>query len=64
MARYVCKRLGVVVLLGLVVVQGCREDEQDRPLVYQPGTYLGQPDPPLDPDQVNALRQRANRQKD
>ena len=64
MARYVCKRLGAVVLLGLVVVQGCREDEQDRPLVYQPGTYLGQPDPPLDPDQVNALRQRANRQKD
>jgi hypothetical protein len=64
MARYVCKRLGVVVLLGLVVVQGCREDEQDRPLVYQPGTYLGQPDPPLDPDQVSALRQRANRQKD
>jgi hypothetical protein len=47
----------------ILIVQGCREDEQNRPLRYQPGTYLGEPDPPLDDDQVDTLRQRASRQR-
>lgn len=65
MARYAGKLTGVVALLGVaLVVQGCREEEQGRPLLYEKGTYLGQPDPPLDQDQVDALRQRATRQKD
>jgi hypothetical protein len=53
-----------LVLLGVALaVQGCREDEQDRILMYEPGTYLGQPDPPLEQTQVDALRQRATRQQ-
>jgi hypothetical protein len=64
MRRRTCKRFGVIVLLAaLAVVQGCREDEQERPLLYEPGTYLGQPDPPLEPEQVDALRQRAKQQQ-
>ena len=53
-----------LVLLGLALaLQGCREDEQDRVLLYEPGTYLGQPDPPLEQAQVDALRQRTTRQQ-
>ena len=53
-----------LVLLGVALaLQGCREDEQDRILMYEPGTYLGQPDEPLDQEQVEALRQRATRQQ-
>jgi hypothetical protein len=49
---------------GIVVTaQGCREDEQNRPLLYDKGTYQGQPDPTLSDQQVNALRQRASAQK-
>jgi hypothetical protein len=46
-----------------LVAQGCREDEQNRPLFYDKGTYQGQPDPALSDQQVEALRQRANAQK-
>jgi hypothetical protein len=43
----------------LLMVQACREDEQNRPLVPDKGTYQGQPDEKLDQDQIEALRQRA-----
>ena len=46
-----------------LVAQGCREEEQDRPLTYDKGTYQGQPDPALTDQQVEALRQRAAGQK-
>jgi hypothetical protein len=60
----VCGALRLLALLGVALaVQSCREDEQDRVLVYEPGTYLGQPDEPLDQEQVDALRQRATRQQ-
>jgi len=56
--------LRLLVLLSVALaVQGCREDERDRILLYEPGTYLGQPDEPLDQEQVDALRQRAGRQR-
>jgi hypothetical protein len=56
--------LRLLVLLSVALaVQGCREDEQDRVLRYQPGTYLGQPDEPLDQQQVDALHERAARQQ-
>jgi hypothetical protein len=56
--------LGWLALLGLALAaQGCGESQQDRVLMYQPGTYLGQPDEPLDQAQVDALRQRAARQQ-
>jgi hypothetical protein len=46
-----------------VATQGCREDEQDRPLAYDKGVYRGQPDQTLDDQQVEALRQRTAGQK-
>lgn len=57
----------VVSLLALaslaVVVQACREDEQDRPLVYDKGTYQGPAHENLDQVQLDALRQRAAGQR-
>jgi hypothetical protein len=51
-------------LAGIALVaQGCREDEQNRPLLYDKGTYQGQPDPALTDQQVEALRQRTAGQK-
>ena len=46
-----------------LVAQGCREDEQNRPLTYDKGRYQGQPDPALSDQQVEALRQRSAGQK-
>jgi hypothetical protein len=46
-----------------MLAQGCREAEQNRPLLYDKGTYQGQPDPALSEEQVNALRQRAAEQQ-
>jgi hypothetical protein len=46
-----------------LVAQGCREEEQNRPLFYDKGSYQGQPDPALTDQQVEALRQRAGAQK-
>lgn len=56
--------LTALALAGLVfALQACREDEQDRPLVYDKGTYQGQADEKLEQDQVDALRQRAAGQR-
>jgi hypothetical protein len=58
--RVAGRRLVVVLALASLVttLQAC-EDEQGRPLVYEKGTYQGQADEKLDPDQIEALRQRA-----
>ena len=50
--------LGVALLLP-----ACREDEQNRPLMYDKGSYSGPIDPPLGAQQVEQLRQRAQNQK-
>jgi hypothetical protein len=51
-------------ILGIALMaQGCREDEQDRPLVYDKGTYQGRPDQTLTDEQVERLRQRSAGQK-
>jgi hypothetical protein len=57
--------LGVwLAIAGIVLVaQGCREEERNRPLTYDKGTYQGQPDPALSGEQVEMLRQRAAGQK-
>lgn len=53
-----------VAITGIALVaQGCREDEQNRPLTYDKGTYQGQPDEALSDQQVEALRQRSAGQK-
>ena len=60
-ARRAMPALALAVLV--LTLQACREDEQDRPLLYDKGTYLGQVDEKLDQDQVDALRQRAAEQQ-
>jgi len=45
--------------LGLLLLGACQESEQNRPLSYEPGVYLGQPDEPLDDGVVDQLRDRA-----
>ena len=49
--------------LASLLLQGCREEEQDRPLLYDKGSYLGEPGPPLDERQVEQLRSRARNQQ-
>jgi hypothetical protein len=46
-----------------LLLQGCREEEQNRPLLYDKGSYLGEPGPPLEEQQVEQLRYRARNQQ-
>ncbi|MEJ1995599.1 MAG: hypothetical protein P8X75_10370 [Limibacillus sp.] len=56
----------IYALLGLVLVAGlttgCREEEQDRVLLLEPGVYQGKPDSPLSEATEEELRQRARNQ--
>lgn len=57
-----------LLLLSTVVATGfllaaCDESEQDRVLMYDKGTYLGQPDSPLTEDEQEALRARTRMQQ-
>lgn len=54
--------LGVLVAVTLGI-QGCREDEQDRVLLYEPGVYQGAPDEALAEETVRELRGRARGQR-
>ena len=57
------KVIGLLGLLaGLLLVQGCREEEQDRILFHEKGTYQGAGDQPLEPGQLDDLRERARTQ--
>jgi hypothetical protein len=58
-------RIGVwFAVLGMALaVQSCREDEQNRPLLYDKGSYQGQPDEALTEEQVETLRQRSAGQR-
>jgi hypothetical protein len=53
--------LALVLAMGLAA---CREAEQNRPLVHEPGVYKGKPDTKLDEQQREVLRQRTRRQFD
>jgi hypothetical protein len=59
------RRLTAALALASLVfaLQACGEDEQDRPLMYDKGSYQGPVDQKLDQDQLDALRQRAARQR-
>ncbi len=50
-------------VLVVLAVQGCREDEQNRPLLPHKGGYEGRTEPPLSEQQVEQLRSRAENQK-
>jgi len=51
--------LWLVIAGSALLVQGCREDEQERSLMYDKGSYQGQPDQGLSEEQVERLRQRS-----
>lgn len=46
------------VVVPAALLAGCKEEEQNRVLTYQPGVYLGKPDTPLDADQLRRIRSR------
>lgn len=46
------------VMIPAAFLAGCKEEEQNRVLTYQPGIYLGKPDTPLDQDQLRRIRSR------
>jgi len=52
-------KLSGVVALAVVVLGGCRAEEQGRLINYEPGVYKGKPDDQLNDQQVRALRQRS-----
>ena len=52
----------VSAVAALVLVAGCREEEQDRILFYDKGVYLGPEDTPLSEDGFQTLRDRAQGQ--
>lgn len=58
--RWILLALAAGVVLG---TQGCREEERDRVLMFEPGVYQGEPDQSLDEAQVDELRSRARQQK-
>ena len=45
------------------LVSACEEDERDRVLLYDKGTYLGPEDSPLPEDTVRELQSRAREQR-
>jgi hypothetical protein len=53
-----------VIVAGVAVgLAGCREEEQDRPLHLEKGTYSGKADTELTAEQRRALEQRGQLQK-
>ncbi len=59
----------VIVMLGCVVAAGvllgaCRENEQDRVLLFQKGNYLGKPDSAVSEGTLRALRAQIQRQNE
>ena len=58
----ILKSTGLACLV-LLALAGCREEEQGRPLDYEPGVYPGdKPSTPLSEETLSELRQRALQQ--
>jgi hypothetical protein len=53
--------IGAIAIIALA--SGCRENEQDRPLEFQPHVYKGQKPPPLSGQQQRDLQERGNLQR-
>ena len=47
----------------LLLVGGCRENEQNRPLDFQPHIYKGEKSPALNEQQKRDLQDRGNLQR-
>jgi hypothetical protein len=48
---------------GAVLVGGCRENEQNRPLDFRPHVYQGEKPPSLNEQQKRDLQERGNLQR-
>jgi len=58
------KFLGFFALLAVVsALSSCAEEEQNRPLGYEKGTYLGKADQSLSADQLRELSIRSQMQR-
>ena len=57
-----CLAAGMTCLL-VVGLTGCREDEANRPVSFEPGVYQGPQDQKLTDEQLKALTQRGGLQK-
>jgi len=56
--RKISKLTGLAIL-GVLVLAGCRAEEQGRLINYEPGVYKGKPDTELTEVQRRILRQRS-----
>ena len=52
-------KLSGLAILGMLVLAGCRAEEQGRLINYEPGVYKGKPDTQLTEAQRKELRQRS-----
>ena len=53
----------IAVVAVIALAAGCRENEQDRPLSFQPHVYKGQKPPSLSGQQQRDLQERGNLQR-
>lgn len=51
-----------LLMVAVLALAACDQDEQGRILTYEKGTYLGKADSALSDEQLAELRQRAARQ--
>lgn len=64
MNRKMNSAVAAAILLSVgVTLSACEEDEQDRVLRYDKGTYLGEEDQSLDQETLDELRNRARNQQ-
>lgn len=59
--RHIAITMSVALVAGSILA-GCREDEQGRVLMYEPGVYKGQSDQQLGEATADELRRRARMQ--
>ena len=59
-ARGLARSVSLLAIAGLVVVSGCRKEEQDRPIAYEKGAQLQTA--PLNDAAAESLRHRAAKQ--
>jgi hypothetical protein len=59
-ARWIAILAAAAILLP---VGGCRENEQNRPLDFEPHVYQGQKPPPLTEQQKQSLEERGRLQR-
>ncbi len=55
-------RMWLILVLAILVIGGCREDEQGRVLGFQPGVYQGEAMPEIDGEIRAGLRERVANQ--